>query len=418
MPNKIKDIRAREILDSRGNPTVSVKVTLDGAVGVASVPSGASTGTREALELRDGDKKRYGGKGVLNAVRNVNEILRKKVIGMDATNQRKLDEAMLDLDGTDNKSKLGANAILGVSLAACRAAATSKEMPLWQWIRSAFRLDRKGTAMPLPMMNILNGGAHADWAIDFQECIIIPRQKLFRERVRAGSEIYHALGKLLKSKGYSVGIGDEGGYAPRLHSNEEAFSTILDAVEAAGYAPGKDVSLGTDVAASEFYDEDKKVYELNCEKRKLTSAEMIRLYEKWLAKFPLMLIEDGLSEHDWDNWEALTRKLGKKLALIGDDIFVTNSKILDAGIKRRVANAILIKVNQIGSLSETMDTIELAQEHDYKIAISHRSGETADTFISDLAVATGADFIKTGSLARSERLEKYNRLMEIEEEEG
>jgi enolase len=418
MSNKIKDIRAREILDSRGNPTVSVKVTLDGAVGVASVPSGASTGTREALELRDGDKGRYGGKGVLTAVRNVNEIIRKKVVGMDASNQRKLDEAMLDLDGTDNKSKLGANAILGVSLAACRAMANAKEMPLWQYIRSAFRLDRKGAAMPLPMMNILNGGAHADWAIDFQECIIIPRQKLFRERVRAGSEIYHALGKLLKSKGYSVGIGDEGGYAPRLKSNEEAFMLILDAIEAAGYAPGKDVALGTDVAASEFYDEGKKAYELNCEKRRLSSVEMIRLYEKWLAKFPLMLIEDGLSELDWDNWEVLTKKLGKKLTLIGDDIFVTNSKILDQGIKRHVANAVLIKVNQIGSLSETMDTIDLAQEHGYKLAISHRSGETADAFIADLAVAVGAEFIKTGSLARSERLEKYNRLMEIEAEEG
>jgi enolase len=415
MGTKIKRIHAREILDSRGNPTIAVDVELEGEiVATASVPSGASTGTREALELRDGDKKRYEGKGVLKAVANVNTVIAKKLVGMDATKQRDIDEAMLDLDGTENKTKLGANAILGVSLAVVRAAALAKKMPLYKWIRAVYGLDVKGEPMPLPMMNILNGGAHADWAIDFQECIIIPRQKKFSERVRAGSEIYHALGKLLKSKGYSVGIGDEGGYAPHLPSNEEAFKLILDAIEQAGYAPGRDVVLGTDVAASEFYDEDKKVYEFRCEKRELSSAEMIRLYEKWLAKYPLMTIEDGLSELDWDNWEALTKKLGKKLTLIGDDIFVTNAKILDQGIKRGVGNAILIKVNQIGSLSETMETIELAREHGYKLAISHRSGETADTFIADLAVAVGAEYIKTGSLARSERLEKYNRLMEIE----
>ncbi|MDD5251074.1 MAG: phosphopyruvate hydratase [Patescibacteria group bacterium] len=415
MGTKIKNIKAREILDSRGNPTVAVDMELEGDIRAsASVPSGASTGTREALELRDGDKKRYGGKGVLKAVANVNNIIAPKLRGMDVTKQRRLDEVMLDLDGTENKTKLGANAILGVSLAAARAAAARKDVPLYQWIRQAYDLTVKGTPMPLPMMNILNGGAHADWTIDFQECIIIPKQKLFRERVRCGSEVYHALGKILKNKGFSTGVGDEGGYAPRLPSNEEAFKLILDAIESSGYAPGRDVMVGMDVAASEFYDKARGVYQLKCEKRELSSTEMIRLYEKWLAKYPIMTIEDGLSELDWDNWEALTKKLGKKLALVGDDIFVTNAKILDQGIKRGVGNAILIKVNQIGSLSETMDTIALAREHGYKLAISHRSGETADTFIADLAVAVGAEFIKTGSLARSERLEKYNRLMEIE----
>ncbi len=416
MATKIKDIRAREILDSRGNPTVAVVVeTEGGAAGAASVPSGASTGVHEALELRDGDKSRYEGKGVLKAVQNVNTLIRKKLVGMDVTQQRKLDEAMLDLDGTENKSKLGANAILGVSLAAARAGAVRREMPLYDYLRAAFGISKKGYAMPLPMMNILNGGRHADFAIDFQECMIIPKMKRFSERVRAGSEIFHALGRILKKKGHVTSVGDEGGYAPRLPSNEEAFSLILDAIEEAGYAPGKDVGLGADVAASEFYDEDKGVYALNVEKKTLKGPELVRLYEKWLAKFPLMTIEDGLAEDDWDNWELLTKKLGKKLTLVGDDLFVTNVKRLEMGINRGVGNAILIKVNQIGSLSETMDTMFLAQQHGYKLAISHRSGETADTFIADLAVAIGAEFIKTGSLSRSERLEKYNRLMEIEE---
>ncbi len=416
MASKIKDIRAREILDSRGNPTVAVVVeTEGGALGAASVPSGASTGIHEALELRDGDKSRYEGKGVLKAVQNVNTVIRRKLLGMDVTQQRKLDEAMLDLDGTENKSGLGANAILGVSLAAARAGAARKEMPLYDYLRFAFGLSKKGYAMPLPMMNILNGGRHADFAIDFQECMIIPKMKRFSERVRAGSEVFHALGRILKKKGHVTSVGDEGGYAPRLPSNEEAFNLILDAIEDAGYAPGKDIGLGTDVAASEFYDADKNVYALNVEKKTLKAPELIRLYEKWLAKFPLMTIEDGLAEDDWDNWELLTKKLGKKLTLVGDDLFVTNVKRLEMGINRGVANAILIKVNQIGSLSETMDTMLLAQQHGYKLAISHRSGETADTFIADLAVAIGAEFIKTGSLSRSERLEKYNRLMEIEE---
>jgi enolase len=323
---------------------------------------------------------------------------------------------MLGLDGTENKSKLGANAILGISLACARAGAAVRGVPLYVYLRSVYGIDRKGFELPLPMMNILNGGRHADFAIDFQECMIIPKMKRFAERVRAGSEIFHALGKILKKKGYVTSVGDEGGFAPRLASNEEAFELILDAIEDAGYAPGKDVALGADVAASEFYDEDKKVYNLNVEKKVLAPAELIKLYEKWLAKYPFILIEDGLAEDDWENWEDLTAKLGKKLALIGDDLFVTNVKRLEMGINRKVGNAILIKVNQIGSLSETMDTIMLAQQNKYKVAISHRSGETADTFIADLAVAVGAEFIKTGSLSRSERLEKYNRLMEIEEE--
>jgi len=417
MANKIKDIRAREILDSRGNPTVAVKVEIEGGFfGAASVPSGASTGVHEALELRDGDKKRYGGQGVLKAVENINKIIGPKLRGMDVTLQRKIDDAMLGLDGTENKSKLGANAILGVSLAAARAGAAVRGIPLYTYLRSVYGINRKGFELPLPMMNILNGGRHADFAIDFQECMIIPKMKQFAERVRAGSEIFHALGKILKKKGYVTSVGDEGGFAPRLSSNEEAFALILDAIEAAGYAPGKDVALGADVAASEFYDEDKKAYNLSVEKKTLVPAELIKLYEKWLAKYPFILIEDGLAEDDWENWEDLTAKLGKKLTLIGDDLFVTNVKRLEMGINRKVANAILIKVNQIGSLSETMDTIMMAQQNKYKIAISHRSGETADTFIADLAVAVGAEFIKTGSLSRSERLEKYNRLMEIEEE--
>jgi len=419
MANKIKNIKAREILDSRGNPTLAVTVEVEGDVfGTASVPSGASTGVHEALELRDGDKKRYDGKGVLRAVENVNTVLRNKLFGMDVTLQRKLDDTMLGLDNTENKSKLGANAILGVSLAAARAGAAKRGVPLYAYLRSIYGVTRKDFSLPLPMMNILNGGRHADFAIDFQECMIIPRMKKFSERVRAGSEIFHALGRILKKNNQAISVGDEGGYAPRLDSNERAFMLILDAIEEAGYAPGKDISLGMDVAASEFYDEDKKLYALNVEKKSLSALELIKLYEKWLAKYPIMTIEDGLAEDDWDNWETLTQKLGKKLTLVGDDLFVTNVKRLEMGINRKVANAILIKVNQIGSLSETMDAIFMAQQHGYKVAISHRSGETSDTFIADLAVAVGAEFIKTGSLSRSERLEKYNRLMEIEEEVG
>ncbi len=415
---KIIDIRAREILDSRGNPTVEVRVEAEGGVlAKAAVPSGASTGAHEALELRDGDPKRYGGLGVLRAVANVNETLRKKLVGMDVAAQRRIDDAMLAADGTENKSRLGANAILGVSLAVARAAAASQHLPLYASLRAAFGV-KKPPAMPLPMMNIMNGGRHADFAIDIQECMVIPKLPTFRERVRAGSETFHALGRILKKKGFVTTVGDEGGYAPKLAANEKAFALIIDAIEDAGYAPGKDVMLGADVAASEFYDEKKDRYVMRVDKKTLTGGQLTAVYEGWLKKYPLMLLEDGLAEDDWENWTALTAKLGKKLTLIGDDIFVTNVRRIEQGISHRVANAVLIKVNQIGSLSETMDAIFLAQKHGYKIAISHRSGETADTFIADLAVAVGADFIKTGSLSRSERLEKYNRLMEIEEELG
>ena len=412
---KITDIRAREILDSRGNPTVEVSVTVDGKITAkASVPSGASTGSHEALELRDGDKARYGGKGVLKAVANVNDNLAKRLKGSDVTSQRRIDESMLAADGTDNKSKLGANAILGVSLAVARAAAVAQDMPLHASIRRAFGVKGADIPMPLPMMNILNGGAHADFAIDLQECIVIPKHKTFRERVRAGSEIFHALGKSLKSKGFATTVGDEGGYAPKLGGNEKAFQLILDAIEEAGHAPGRDVMLGMDVAASEFYDAKKRKYDMQADGKARDAAAMIAMYEQWMKKYPIMTIEDPFAEDDWNAWEDMTKKLGKKVTLVGDDLFVTNVKRLEQGIGRGVANSILIKVNQIGTLTETMDAIMLAQKNAYKIAISHRSGETADTFIADLAVAVRADFIKTGSLSRSERLEKYNRLMEIE----
>jgi enolase len=418
-PLKIKDIKAREILDSRGNPTVSVKVTLsDGSVGIAGVPSGASTGTREALELRDGDKKRYGGKGVLKAVANVNGPIAKALKGMDPRKQRQIDQAMIDLDGTENKSKLGANAILGASMAVCRAAAVSARKPLYRWLRQgAFKKDLaklKGYKLPVATMNLLNGGAHAGFAIDFQETMAVPLQKSMKERVRAGSEVFHALAKILKGLGFQTSVGDEGGYAPQLGSNEKAMELIMQAIKEAGYEPGKDIALGADVAASEFFNEEKKVYELKCENRTLTSAEMTAMYEKWLEKYPIISLEDGLSEKDWDNWVEHTARLGKKMTLVGDDIFVTNPKILAEGIRRKVGNAILIKLNQIGSVSETIDAIVLAKKNGYKTSISHRSGETADTFIADLAVAVNSEFIKTGSVSRSERLEKYNRLMEIE----
>jgi enolase len=414
---KIIDVRAREILDSRGNPTVAVKVWVEGgAMGEASVPSGASTGAHEALELRDGDPKRYGGMGVLQAVENVNGHIRKLVKGMDAADQRGIDEAMIKLDGTPNKAKLGANAILGVSLATARAAAAFAEVPLYRWLRTAFGLVRTDWPMPLATMNILNGGRHADFAIDFQECMIVPKHRLMRERVRIGAEVFHALGKILRKKGHVTAVGDEGGYAPRLGSNEEAFKLIAAAVKAAGYALGRDVALAMDVAASEFYDAERAVYELKVEGRSLDAAGMTELYMKWLRKYPIVSIEDGLDEDDWEHWADHTAALKRHCALVGDDLFVTNVERLAMGIERKVANAILIKVNQIGSLSETMDTIALAQKRRYKTSISHRSGETADTFIADLAVAVGSEFIKTGSLSRSERLAKYNRLMEIEAE--
>ena len=417
MPTKIKEIKAREILDSRGNPTISVKVTLsDGTVAVAAVPSGASTGVHEALELRDKNPKRYNGKGVLKAVRNVNGPIAKMLKGMDPKKQRKIDQMMLDLDGTENKSKLGANAILGVSLAVCRAAAMSAKKPLYVWIRQVYRLKLKGFKLPTPTMNLLNGGAHANFAIDFQETMAVPLQKKFSERVRAGSEVFHALGKILKKKGFATTVGDEGGYAPKLGSNERAMKLIIQAIKDAGYKPGRDIALGADVAASEFYNEDKKIYELKCEGRNLDGPKMVKLFEKWMSKYPIVFFEDGLDEDDWDNWKLMTARLRRKTSIVGDDLFVTNVKRLQKGIDMKVGNSILIKVNQIGSLSETIDTIMLAKNNGYTTAISHRSGETADAFIADLAVAVNSEFIKTGSLSRSERLEKYNRLMEIEAE--
>jgi enolase len=413
---KIQTIKAREILDSRGNPTVSVKVILEnGIIGAASVPSGASTGSHEALELRDSGK-RYGGKGVLKAVKNVNESISRMLRGATVTDQRKIDEMMMELDGTDNKSNLGANAILGVSLASARAAAKAQKIPLYKYLRRNFGFIKSGYSLPYPMMNILNGGRHADWNLDFQEFMIVPKMKTFAERLRCGAEVFHSLKKVLKSKKHSIYVGDEGGFAPSLKRNEDALKLIIEAIKLAGYKPGKDVFLALDVAASEFYDTKKKIYNLKRDGKKLTADGLMKLYADWLKKYPIIIIEDGLAEDDWDNWTKLTKNFGKKTILIGDDFFTTNTERLARGIEKKAANAALIKFNQIGTLTETMDCIDLAQKNKYKIAISHRSGETADTTIADLAVAVGAEYIKTGSLSRSERVEKYNRLLEIEEE--
>lgn len=417
MSGNIASIQGREILDSRGNPTVSVRVvTDDGVVGVAAVPSGASTGSHEALELRDGDTSRYAGKGVLGAVTNVNTMLAPALVGMAVVEQKKIDQMMVDLDATPNKSKLGANALLGVSLACARAGAVTQGLPLYHYLRTAFSVKKNDWVMPLPMMNLLNGGAHAGFAIDFQESMVIPQMARFSERVRIGSEIFHGLAKILKTRGFVTTVGDEGGYAPHLSSNEEALALLMEAIAATGYEAGEDVRLGLDVAASEFYDAEKKIYSLKVDKCEYDGDAMIALLSDLAKKYPLMSIEDGLAEDDWDHWQKLTATTGNTTTLVGDDLFVTNTERLQMGIDQRVANAILIKVNQIGTLSETMAAIALAQQNNYKIAISHRSGETADTFIADLAVAVGADFIKTGSLSRSERVEKYNRLMEIENE--
>lgn len=410
---KIKRIIAREILDSRGNPTVETTVTLvNGISGKATVPSGASTGTREALELRDGGK-RYAGKGVLKAIKNVNEKIAKAVVGMEIDKIQEIDAKMIKLDGTKNKSRLGANAILSVSLACARAGAQNAKMPLYKYLRQVYKIKEKSFVLPQPIMNILNGGVHADSGLAIQEFMIIPQAKLISEKIRVGAEIFQNLKNILKKQNYTTSVGDEGGFAPHLKNNEEAIKIILSAIKQAGYKPGKDVFLGMDVAASEFFENNKYNFEKN---KKFTSDQMIVVYEKWLKKYPLILVEDGLSEQDWPGWKILTAKLDDKLILVGDDIFVTNPEIFSKGIEQGIGNAILIKVNQIGSLSETMETIALAKETGYKTVISHRSGETADTFIADLAVAVNADMIKTGSLSRSERVEKYNRLMEIESE--
>ncbi len=412
---KIKKIVAREILDSRGNPTVEARVTLaSGVSAVASVPSGASTGSHEALELRDGGN-RYGGKGVLKAVANVNSPIARALKGKDVRQQRELDGIMLRLDGTKNKSKFGANAILAVSLACARTAAFASKMPLYRYLRKCFTIHDSRFTMPLPMMNIVNGGVHADSGLSIQEFMIIPRAKTFAERVRWGTEVFHALKGVLKEKGYSTLVGDEGGFAPHLGANEKAPQIILEAIKKAGYRPGKDVALASDFASSEFYKNGKYYFEKN---KVYTAAQMIATIERWIKKYPFISIEDPLAEDDWDNWVAITKQLGARMQFVGDDFFVTNVDRLQRGIDSGAANAILIKVNQIGSLTETVDCIMLAKKNGYRTAISHRSGETADTFIADLAVAVNSEYIKTGSLSRSERLEKYNRLMEIEDELG
>lgn len=413
----IASIFAQEILDSRGNPTLRVKVvTTSGAIGVAAVPSGASTGSHEAWELRDGGK-RYGGKGVLKAAKNVVGLIQDALLGHSIFDQQGIDAIMIALDNTKNKKKLGANAMLGVSLACVHAAALEKNLPLYKYLRECFGLEYKDWRMPTPTMNIINGGAHADSGLDVQEFMIIPLHKKFAERVRMGAEVFHALKNLLSKKGFSISVGDEGGFAPRLGSTDNALAIIADAIASAGLTLGKNVTLGMDVAASEFY--ENGVYHF--EGKHLFSAQMIAKIATWMKKYPLLSVEDPLAEDDWESWVSATRALENKgpkgyASIVGDDFFVTNKERLQKGIAIGAANAILIKVNQIGTLSETIETIQLAQKNGYKISVSHRSGETSDTTIADLAVAVNADYIKTGSLSRSERVEKYNRLMEIEEE--
>jgi len=414
MKTAISDVKAREILDSRGNPTVEVDVTLqDGSFGRASVPSGASTGEHEAVELRDGDKSRYMGKGVSKAVANVNGEIKKAVKGKDALMQGELDQLMVELDGTENKGRLGANAILGVSLANAKAAAVSKKMPLYRYIGGD-----KAKVLPIPMMNILNGGSHADNNVDLQEFMVMPvGASSFKEALRWGAEVFHNLKKILHDKKLSTAVGDEGGFAPNLRSNEEAVEVILAAIDRAGYKAGKDVAIALDPASSSFYENGK--YILEAEPKKNNSSEdMIEFYSRWVSKYPIVSIEDGLAEDDWNGWKGLTDKLGKKIQLVGDDLFVTNVKRLRMGISKKVANSVLIKVNQIGTLSETLDTIDLAKKSGYTAVISHRSGETEDTTISHLVVAMNTGQIKTGSVCRTDRICKYNELLRIEEELG
>ena len=403
--SKIKEIHAREILDSRGNPTVEVDVILEsGALGRAAVPSGASTGVREALELRDKDE-RFVGKGVRKAVNNVNTIIREKLIGMEANDQELIDNTMLELDGTKNKSNLGANATLGVSLATLKASANEANMPLYKYVGN-------GTKLPYPMMNILNGGAHADNNLDFQEYMIIPQHKTFEERIRVGAEVFHTLKKVLKEKGYNTNVGDEGGFAPDLKSNEEGFQVIIEAITLAGYIPGEDVKLGIDVAASEFYDDGK----YHVDGKLLTTEELITFYEDLVSKYPIISIEDPVDENDWEGFTLITERLGDKIQLVGDDLFVTNIECLQKGIDNKAGNAILLKLNQIGTYTETIKTINLATENNYKTVISHRSGETEDTTIADLAVGLNLGQIKTGSMSRTDRVCKYNQLIRISEE--
>jgi enolase len=409
----IEDVKAREILDSRGNPTVEVEVTLDsGAVGVAAVPSGASTGEHEALELRDGDKKRYLGKGVKKACDNVGKILAPAVLGRNVFDQAGLDGAMLAADGTPNKAKAGANAILGVSLAAARAAAEDLGLPLYRYLGGP-----GARVLPVPLMNIINGGAHADNSLDFQEFMIVPKgAATFAEALRAGAEVFHTLKKLLHDRKASTGVGDEGGFAPDLPGAEAACAVVVEAIEKAGYKPGKDVALALDVASSELWDKEKKIYKLEGENKELDGKGMVAFYQKLSEQFPIVSIEDGMAENDWEGWQLLTKTLGGRVQLVGDDLFVTNVERIKMGMEKDAGNSVLVKVNQIGSLTETIESVEMAHRHGWTTIISHRSGETEDTFIADLAVAMRSGQIKTGSLARSERVAKYNRLLRIEEE--
>ena len=405
--SRIKDIKAREILDSRGNPTVEVDIILEsGIISRASVPSGASTGSREAIELRDNDKNRYNGKGVLKAVNNVNTIIKEKLIGLDSLDQKLIDETMIKLDGTKNKSKLGANAILGVSLANLKAASNYKKIPLHKYYG-------ENISMPRPMMNILNGGAHADNGLDFQEFMIIPERESFKERLRIGAEVFHSLKEVLKENNLNTSVGDEGGFAPNLRTNKDALDLIIKAIKKAGYTPGKDIFLGLDVAASEFYKNGK--YYLKGENKILSTDELIEYFKILINEYPIISIEDPVDENDWEGFKKITKLLGDKIQLVGDDLFVTNVEYLKKGIDMKAGNAILIKVNQIGTITETIETINLAKENNYKTIISHRSGETEDTIIADLAVGLNLKQIKTGSLSRTDRLCKYNELLRIEE---
>ncbi len=413
---EIVAIRAREVLDSRGNPTVEADVILEsGALGRAIVPSGASTGELEAVELRDGDKSHYGGKGVLQAVANVETVIAPELEGMDAANQRLLDQTMIALDGTPNKSKLGANAILAVSMAAARAVAMTLEVPLYRYLGGV-----NASVLPTPMLNVINGGAHADNNVDFQEFMIMPvGAERFSDALRWSAETFHTLKSVLKKKGYNTSVGDEGGFAPSLKSNAEAIEVIIEAIEAAGYKPGEQIAIALDPASSEFYDAEKKKYVFKKgDKSERTSEEMVAFYDNWIRQYPIVSLEDGLAEDDWEGWKILTDKLGGRVQLVGDDIFCTNIKLLQRGIEEGVANSILIKLNQIGTITETLEAIDLGRRYGYTSVISHRSGETEDTFIADLAVATGVGQIKTGSVSRTDRISKYNQLLRIEEELG
>ncbi len=411
---EIVDIFGREILDSRGNPTVEVEVVLeDGTIGRAAVPSGASTGIHEALELRDGDKDRYKGKGVLKAVENVNEIIAEELIGESAFDQREIDFLMLEIDGTENKEKLGANAILGVSMAVARAAANFLGMPLYRYLGGV-----NANLLPTPMMNIINGGAHADNSVDLQEFMLVPAgAETFADALRMGSEVFHTLKSILKGKGYSTAVGDEGGFAPNLKSNEEALELIVEAIEKAGYKPGEDAYIALDPASSEFFENGKYIFKWST-KEEMSAEQLVKIYEKWVNTYPIISIEDGLAEDDWEGWKIITSALGSKIQLVGDDIFVTNLSRLKRGVEEGIGNSILIKLNQIGTVTETIDVIEYARKKGYSSVVSHRSGETEDTFIADFTVAMGTGMIKTGSLSRSERIAKYNQLLRIEEELG